>query len=367
MKLYRIMGFIFKYLVWIFFPLSLIHYFLILLRNKLYDFNILNTQRLTVPVISVGNIQLGGTGKTPLIIELIEKIQNSGLTIGILSRGYKRKNNEEIVLDLQNEEINNRDYTLIGDEPAIILEYLKKGAIGIGANRYRVGLKLLNKASPDIILLDDGFQHRKLYRDFDICMINVSKWQKYPFLYPFSYLRDTKSSLKRANAIILTKFGSNYQLVEEIKTNLESTYKKPIFLAGFSIDGLVKIPEQTINELSEIKNKKVAAFSGIADSNDFFNLLKTEGINVVYSKEFPDHYNYTINDLKKINHDSSKNGADILITTEKDEVKIKSLIEQQQKAYLDIYFIKVRFEIENEKRFIDLIEKRIDLFKNKVS
>jgi tetraacyldisaccharide 4'-kinase len=348
------------YLIWILWPIGLIHYFVVLLRNKLYDFDILNCKRLPVPVVSVGNIQLGGTGKTPLIIELLTKLQESGLKIGILSRGYKRENSDEVVLGLQNEKANGSLPKKIGDEPAIISKYLENAAIGVGADRYRVALKLLKKASSDIIMLDDGFQHRKLYRDFDICMINVSKWQSHPFLYPFSYLRDTKSSLKRADAIILTKFGRNYQQMERIKKLITSQYKKPVFLARFSVVGLVKIPEYAFCELIEAKGKKAAAFSGLADCDDFFNLLRTEGFEVVYRKKLPDHYDYIMSDLRKIKEDSSRKGAEILITTEKDEVKITSLLEDRPEDFSNVYFLKVKLKMENEVHLTELIRKGIN-------
>ncbi|MFQ5584387.1 MAG: tetraacyldisaccharide 4'-kinase [Calditrichia bacterium] len=348
-----------KYLIWLLFPLGLIHLFVLWVRNKLYDANLIKSRRLPAPVISVGNIQLGGSGKTPLVIKLAEQLQQQGLKVGVLTRGYKRSTTGDVIVDLRDVAAEQINYLDVGDEPAIIAKHLKDGAIGIGANRYEVGLNLLQKNPVDILLLDDGFQHRRLQRDVDICLINVSQWRTHPFLFPFSYLRDLKSSLKRADLIVLTKIGTNTVLAENLKNELKRSCNSPVITANFSVRGLGKVSGERIYKLQQMAGRKAGAFCGIATPADFFATLREQGLEVVFGKSFPDHYEYKLRDVIELGQRASESCVDILITTEKDAVKLQPLIEARKDKLPDVYFLQVSLNVENEDEFSVFVRRKI--------
>lgn len=354
-----------KYLIWLLLPPGLIHLFLVWMRNRLYDAKLVKSRRLPTPVISVGNLQLGGSGKTPLVIKLVKQLQQQGLKVGVLTRGYKRSTTRDVVVDLRDVAAEQINYLDVGDEPAIIAKHLKDGAIGIGADRYRVGLSLLQKNPVDVLLLDDGFQHRRLQRDVDICLINVSRWSTHPFLFPFSYLRDLKSSLKRADMIVLTKIGRNTVLAEKLKNELKEGYKSPVFTANLSVRNLVKISREEVYKLQEMAGRKAGAFCGIATPADFFSLLQEEGLEVVFRKEFPDHYQYSLKDMIKLEQEAVESGVDMFITTEKDAVKLQPLISARKEKLPDVYFLKVSIDLENNDKFSALIKRKIQGVINK--
>lgn len=339
-----------KYLVWLLLPFGIIHLWIVILRNKLYDWYVFKTNRLTKPVISIGNIQMGGTGKTPLAIALLNKLQKEGFKVGVLTRGYKRKSKQEIIF-ISNDKQNDSIHKSIGDEPMLILENLTNGALGINADRYKVGMKMLQENEVDLFLLDDGLQHRKLSRDLDICLIDVSRWQQHPFLFPLSYLRDSKSSLKRCHVVILTKIGEQIHKVEKIKNAIKNKYNIPVFEGDLKARSLVNIKDGSEINLSELEGKKIAAFCGIAHPDHFFSMLKQAGADVVLENRFPDHYHYSINDLQQLG--TSLKGMEIntAVTTEKDAVKLNSFVRNIPIKSAGFYYLKVEFEIKEMDEF----------------
>lgn len=335
-------------------PFGIIHLWIVILRNKLYDWQIFKTYRLPKPVISIGNIQLGGTGKTPLTITMLKKLQSEGRQVGVLSRGYKRKSEEIIILkpeDSQNQNL----YEIAGDEPAIIIKELANGVLGIRGDRYRVGKKLLEKHPVDKFLLDDGLQHRKLHRDLDICLIDVGRWQRHPFLFPFSYLRDSKTSLKRCQVVVLTKIGRDRDKAERLKKEILAKYNIPVFEGDLEPQSLINIRDEVEISLLKMKGQKVAGFCGIARPNHFFNMLKQNGLDLVLAKKFPDHHNYAKDDIYLLVMIMKEKGAKTLITTEKDAVKLKHIIQENIFEKIKIYFLKVDFVVKKEKEFFSFV------------
>jgi tetraacyldisaccharide 4'-kinase len=291
---------------------------------------------------------LGGTGKTPLAISILKKLQNNGVKIGVLSRGYKRKSNEEIIFksnDLQNDSI----HESIGDEPTLILENLTNGILGIGADRHKVGKKILQESDVDLFLLDDGLQHRKLNRDLDICLIDVSRWQQHPFLFPFSYLRDSKSSFKRCHAIILTKIGNQKTKAEKLKNRIKGKYNIPVFEGDLKPQALINIKNKTEISLAELTGRRVVAFCGIANPVHFFSMMNQAGVDVVLEKIFPDHFHYNFEDIQQLENTIKDSDINTVFTTEKDAVKLKSLIPEN--FPYEIYYLKVEFEIKEMDKF----------------
>lgn len=339
-----------KFLKWLLLPFGIVHLWIVVLRNKFFDLRIFKSKRLAKPVISIGNIQLGGTGKTPLTIYVLKNLQNEGLKVGVLSRGYKRKLNQEIIVN-SNADQENNFHESIGDEPALLLENMIDGVLGIGSQRYNIGKKLLQENYVDLFLLDDSLQHRKLHRDLDICLIDVSRWQQHPLLFPFSYLRDTKSSLKRCHAVILTKIGNQKAKAEELKKRIMAKYDIPVFEGDLEPLALINIKNKTEIRLADLIGKKVAAFCGIANSDHFFSMLEQAGAHVVLEKRFSDHHYYQSDDLQHLKKILGERGINIAITTQKDVVKLRSLFHAISDKNTEFYYLKVEFEIREMDEF----------------
>lgn len=331
-------------LKWLFYPLGFVHILIVWLRNKSYDWGWKKQHALPRPVISVGNIQMGGTGKTPLVIALLETLQARGLRVGVLTRGYKRRSKNIQILQPGDIE----KYRDVGDEPAMMLPYLKNGVIGVGKNRYKTGMKMMEQHPVDLFLLDDGFQRRKLSRDVNICLIDVSRWSNHPFLYPFSKLRDTKSSLKRADAIILTKFARDPDAAEKLVQKLSARYKIPVLKAAFEPRGFVRLSDGQKVAYREILFTKVAAICGIANPQNYWDLLTSLKIKPVFQKSFPDHCHYKSKEIQTILKHIQHLGARRMIVTEKDAVKLRDGLTDKPELQQMILVLRVQFVFENE-------------------
>ncbi len=343
----------FRILRWLLLPFGMAHLLGIWLRNKLFDWNLRKAQQLPRPVISIGNIQMGGTGKTPLVIELLERIHQRKRRAGVLSRGYARKSKNPVIA-LGGEAHNVTD---LGDEPRLLLNHLKDGVLGIGANRYETGLAMLSREPAiDVFLLDDGFQHRRLHRDVDICLIDVSTWANHPFLYPFSNLRDTKGALKRADLIILTKFERCPDKAQQLKQRLSTQVKGPVVMGTFQPRRLYRLSDGQGMEFGEIILGKTAAMCGIATPEHFWFFLKSLEVKLVYHKAFPDHHYYTPEEVRTVLLEARHQGARWLVVTEKDAVKLRECLADAPEIQKTILVLAVRFEISEPETLAALLD-----------
>ena len=294
------------------FPISILYRFIIILRNFCYDKNWIKTKQLPCLVISVGNLSLGGTGKTPTVLYLCKMLQESKKKdIAILSRGYKRNTNGTVLVSEGNGPLKN--WQAVGEESFMMAQKTKHIPIVVDSNRYRGGRFLIKNFDSKVIILDDGFQHRALSRNLDIVLINgYTKPSEYSFLTT-NLIRETWSSLKRADIIILTKKKEpNPLLLEKIKEeklpHINSTLKSLIpYPRGFNL-----------------KNKALL-LSGIGNPKSFEDLARKHGCIIVGIKRFKDHYSYNMKCLLKIIQYAKNQKADYILTTEKDWVKIGPL------------------------------------------
>mgnify|MGYP006332910199 FL=1 len=314
--------------------LSIIYGVITKIRNKLYDHKILKINKVeNVELICVGNITVGGTGKTPAVQYFAKKIINDKKKVAVLSRGYngKRKSDTMIVRD------ENGIYATsleAGDETYLHSLNLEIPIV-VSKNRF-LGAKLLKeKYNVDIIILDDGYQHRKLFRDKNILLIDATNPFGGGYLLPKGRLRESLDGIKRADEIIISK--TNFvqkNIVDEI-TNKLKKYNKPIFLAVHKEDhfynqSLVNFPLETI------KGKDVLLFSSIANPENFKkSILKLEPKSVKEIK-FSDHHIYSDIEIEEISREAVD--YDFIITTEKDIVKIKKNIE-------NMLVLKISFDI----------------------
>lgn len=303
---------------------------LVAVRARLYDDGILPIRRLNHPVVSVGNLTTGGTGKTPLVIELARQFRDKGYRPVILSRGYRRKSRGvEIVSRGRGPEI---DWTRSGDEPQLMASRLPGVAVVVGNNRFRAGERAEEEDLGDLFLLDDGFQHRQLHRDVDIVTIDPDEWAQEARLLPVGRWREPKSTIGRADAACVQAGRGLGAFEPDI----------PVFEVETVVDGLSR--NGRIVPVESLKSTPVTAFAGIAKPDRFFNLLEAEGLTIASRVAFPDHHPFRSSDLKRL-------AGQTLVTTEKDAVRLPDG---------DFYFLRISANIRYFNELHDLIRQRIE-------
>lgn len=316
------------------FVISLLYWGIIKLRNFLYKKEILKSGRLPCKVISVGNVTVGGTGKTPMTIYMTELLNRLGYKVVILSRGYKggAEKTGGIVSDGRTIFM---EPDMAGDEPFMLAEKLKNTPVIVGKNRLEAGMLAVEKFKPDIIVLDDAFQHLKLARDINLVLLDSHRPFGNTHILPRGTLREPLSALLRGDAFILTRSDSPplnpYDLPGLPFSRTDLIGNKPVF-RSFHVPYICNVvrqnpvasgyPVSVSYDAEFLKNRNVFAFSGIAKNDDFQRTLEAFGCRITGFLKFPDHYQYSDNDLSEIFHSTQELNADAIITTEKDYVRL---------------------------------------------
>ncbi|MFA6990130.1 MAG: tetraacyldisaccharide 4'-kinase [Candidatus Gastranaerophilaceae bacterium] len=319
------------------------------IRNFFYRSGLLKQNKLKAFVISVGNLTTGGTGKTPITVEIANYISDKlQKNIAVLSRGYGGKLSVSDVNIISNGKNIFYSAHMSGDEPYWMAVNSKNVPIITGKNRYESGLKAMEEFNSEILILDDGFQHLKLKRDLNLLVIDCNLKFGNGYLLPAGPLRESLAEIKRADKIILVNKksldNSSKQICENFAKNLENTYKKPVFCCNFTNKGIFCI--KTSQELA--LNSTVFAFAGIARPEYFFEYLSQTGHNLVKTRVFNDHHLYTKDDIQNIIREAKMIGANAIVTTEKDAVKLKALLEETSFG-LDFYALKLGIDLDLEK------------------
>ncbi len=283
-------------------------------RNQNYDKKD-NYVRVEVPVISVGNLSVGGTGKTPFVQMLTKFFKTKNYSPGIVGRGYKRESKGKVnVGDYRGALVSAREG---GDEMVLLAESLKVPVIAHDS-KSEAAVLIHKEYNVDLVIVDDGFQHRKLFRDLDIVLID-KETNDNPKLMPEGRLREPLESIKRAHVVSVM---GNFELNEKIKSNLRENCViirvKPIQANPYDLHDKQSIK---IRETKE-NNIDVFAFAGIAKPERFFNMISELGFNIIKSHAYKDHYNYRKSDVEELINKCKKSNCKILATTEKDAAKI---------------------------------------------
>ena len=319
----------------LFFPITLFYWGVIFWRNIFYNFNFFVSRKIPTKVISVGNITAGGTGKTPAVIYLSQIFKKRNYKVAVLSRGYGRKTaGTQLVTAGQDKVLDWRNF---GDEPTLISQKLEDIPIVVDQNRHRGAMYLIEKFNPDIIIMDDAFQHRSIERDLDLVLINSQAPISDYRLIPHGLLREPIRHLKRADAIILTKFNlgkPEQKLISKVKkSNLPVFYSTIIHNHFFSINNETFKPRN---------NTRALAVSGIADPRSFYESLQRTNIMMIDKIAYFDHYEFQQSDIENLKKALIDNDAEIIVTTEKDMIRLKSL----DLAGLDIYSLGIDFQLD---------------------
>ncbi len=310
-------------------PLTLPYGAVVRLKARAYGKNLLRQHRLNGVVISVGNITTGGTGKTPMVLWLAERLLAEGKKPGILTRGY---GGETSLNGSTSDEVQLLQARL-GD----------RVAFGIGADRFAHGSELA-KRGIEWVILDDGFQHMQLARDVDIVLIDATNPFGSGHLLPSGRLREPKSAISRADIIVITR--SHHAPGLEAAIRRES--RAPIFYASVRLDSVMPWrPENVEREIPHRREQKLFAFCGIGNPSAFLADLRDWGFQIVAHRFFSDHHRYTAEDIYVIETDASRAGADALICTEKDTFNMANAPFQS----FDVSYCRISLQLDRGEEF----------------
>jgi len=305
-------------------------------REKLYKSGVIPTNRLHHPVVSIGNLTLGGTGKTPLVIALANRLRNEGLRPVVLSRGYRRTTKGCLIVSRGDGPI--VTWQESGDEPFLIARRARRVSVVVGADRFEAGRLAEQNDLGNIFLLDDGFQHRGLFRNVDIVTVDPVEWSEDEKLLPRGRWREPKSGIERAHAVcIQSRTGA---AVPE--------FHMPTFQVNTAIEGIFENDRQI--ELESLRGRPVVAFAGIAKPERFFNSVEDLGIPISRRIQFRDHHEYNARDVAEI-----ATGAECepRITTEKDAVRLEDT------SLSNFLHLRISANIPEFDRLMELIHSRL--------
>jgi len=318
--------------------LSYLYQIALMAREYMYKTGIMTTQSAPIPVISVGNITLGGTGKTPVVERLSRRFRDAGFNPGIITRGYMRKKNGTFAVD-----INNDSAHTAGDE-AYMLARRTRIPVIVGKNRLRAIERGIEEKQIDMAILDDGFQVRNLKKDVDVLILNGRESLGRQELFPLGPYREPVSRVRASDTILVSKS-------EPDSATIYFTRGIPRFQVRYRPIHLYNVKKNAIAHYNFLKNQKVLAFCGLGDNQSFFQLLRQIGADIVKEIPFPDHHRYTAGDLRGM---ESADNVQCIVTTEKDAVKLIGMDLPD-----NLFYLSIEAGIEDEDALMDLLLKKL--------
>jgi tetraacyldisaccharide 4'-kinase len=342
----------------ILFPVVPVYAFAVAIRNWLFDVKLFKEKKVDAAIISVGNLTLGGSGKTPMVIYLLDHLNNLGLKTGVLSRGYGRKSKGyKLVSD------GRQIFTPVdqcGDE---IYQTVSECSIpgAVSEDRVRGAERLIKDTGVKVIVLDDAFQHRWIYRDINLLVCEQKFLLSNNFLvknlFPTGNLREPFTSIKRADAVVINQ---KFAACEEIPADMLKYFKgKNIFRANYNAIGFVDIKRKEYHKIEEFRGQKSLVVSGIADPFSLMSVLGQNGVNTENRMIFIDHKNYSNKEIQSIRKKFYNTNSHSVITTQKDAVKLVSFAKEFDD--IDIFYLKIKIEMSDEGSFNKFIIDRLNL------
>ncbi|MHB9097458.1 MAG: tetraacyldisaccharide 4'-kinase [Syntrophales bacterium] len=316
-------------------------------RNRLYDRGLLRQEKLPCPVISVGNLTVGGTGKTPTVILLATMLREKGRRPAVLSRGYGGSTQARVNTVSDGKRILT-GWRQSGDEPVLIARAVPGVPVLTGPRRILTGRVAMERFGADVLILDDAFQHRALFRDLDIVMLDAARPFGNGSLLPRGPLREPQEALRRAHLLIWT--GGT-----EREPSPQGIPPLPAFRGLHQPRELVEAATGRVLPLTELRGVKVCAFAGIGSPEAFRQSLTASGAQVVAFQAFPDHHPYISADLEALRSWAGKCGAERIVTTEKDGVRLVDF-----PAFLaEVSLLRIGMQITPTEPFAELIFSRV--------
>ncbi|MDP8256611.1 MAG: tetraacyldisaccharide 4'-kinase [Candidatus Alcyoniella australis] len=321
------------------------------LRNAAYDHGLLPTHRVQARTVCVGNISVGGAGKTPTVIALARRLHSDGAKVGIVSRGYGGSGSRRGALVCAG---NGPlvDAQVAGDEPRLIAQSVPEVPLYVAADRCLAAEHLVRHFGCEIVLMDDGFSHRRLQRDLDLLLIDAVNGFGNSRLLPAGPLREPLTQLKRAKAIVLSKGPADDDLLQWVHRLAGQT---PVFQSRLSTVGLRRLEDGSPVDLDEIRGQKVLSFCGLADSGGFDNTVQGLGVQVIARRDFGDHHRYLVRDYEELAALATPDGLTYTLTTAKDAVRLSSQ-GLRQKGIPMTLVVDVQMEFDDLEGLIALIK-----------
>lgn len=327
-----------------------------LARLVLYRRGLLPVMKLAAPVISVGNITTGGTGKTPLVEFIVRELAGQGRRVCVLTRGYGReKAGRQVVVSDGHSILATENQA--GDEPRLLAETLQGSAAVISnADRFAAGEWAMKNLGSEVFVMDDGFQHLRLARSLNIVAIDATQPWGQGHLLPWGHLREPATGLSRADCVVITR-AEQLDNVSELRAEIGRLAPgKPLFTSRMAIRGFRQLLAQASEDEGPHGDRgieiaqPVAAFCGIGNPASFFRHLKRAGYDPVSATAFPDHHRYTKADINNIVKAARDAGAGVLITTAKDAVKLLGVSFE-----LPCYVLEIEISIDDQLRFLEMV------------
>ena len=338
-----------KWYNWILFPISLVYWIITSIRNIFFEIGIFKENKFNIPIIGVGNITVGGTGKTPHSQYISELLQKK-FKIAILSKGYGRKTKEFKYVNI------NSNYNEVGDEALQMKKNLPKEIVAVDHKRVN-GLNKIMKEHPSVncIILDDAFQHRSVKIGFNILLCDYNNPIYKDYMMPVGLLRESKKGIKRADCLVISKCPENLTLEESNRIKKKLKFTKEVFFSKVVYDKIVSLNGNKTIKKSSIK--KVLLVTGIANSSPIIEYLEKLNIQIKHIK-YKDHFHYQKKDINKIIDIYKREISEIIIlTTEKDAQKMKVF---EELSKFPVYYLKVSIDfIRNKDKFEEKILKYV--------
>jgi len=294
--------------------------------------------------VSVGNLTVGGTGKTPFVIFLAELFNRNNKKVSVVSRGYKRRRRDRLI-DI----MTNSNNTKVGDEPWLISKRVTIPVV-VSHDKKEGCSYIIETYEPDIIIIDDGFQSFSIGRDLDILLLDATDNFVDSFVLPAGRLREPLSAIKRADIVIITRCnqaGKN-QIQRILRRVRRYSRHTPIFLSSHNPLFLIKIPENMTFSPFYLKGKRILSLSSIGNNQSFLLTLKSIGLNIVQKLSYLDHHTYSTRDINRINRLVALHNIDAIITTEKDMYSLRFSVGELQ---VPLYSLAIELSLEELKRF----------------
>jgi tetraacyldisaccharide 4'-kinase len=329
-------------------PLLFVYSLIIQIRNWLFDKGIFKICKVDANIISVGNITVGGSGKTPLVMMIAEVLKSQREKIGILSRGYGRNSVGYVFVSDSEKILSNVNEC--GDEMYFMSEELKVPA-AVAERRVEGAKKLIRSTGIDTIILDDAFQHRWIYRDLNIVIFDqrfINKvGQIEQKLLPLGLMREPFSSLKRADIIVINR---KFNEKSEIPFKLKKYFKgKKVFTGYYEEKGIYDVKLHTRFDMKEFQGQKSLVVCGIAKPQSFLKALETNNIDIKNKMLFPDHKTYTSKEVQDIRKKFYDTNSYSVLTTQKDAVKLTNFAKELDD--IDIYYLKIELKLDDQEEF----------------
>jgi tetraacyldisaccharide 4'-kinase len=326
---------------WLLAPAAAAYKHATLARTALYSHGVLNTHKLNRPVISIGNLSAGGTGKTPLVALVADLMVKRELKPAILTRGYRRQRGPQLIA-LAPEALRHADPRNTGDEPALLAKLLPEVPIVICADRYQGGLFAEHEFEVDAHILDDGFQHLQLARDLDVVTVDTTQDFSDRAVLPAGYLREPCRALARADIVVLTRCElGNANHLEKAVRGIHPSAR--VFRSRTGLAALSQITSGQRIAVEDLHGRRVFAFCAVGNPSAFFGNLEGWGFQIAGSRAFPDHHVYTNAETTRLQRQAVQANAAVMVTTEKDLMNLPA----DWTPALDLYTCLTELQIEN--------------------